>query len=460
MKTRSLTRVLTVGVLTANLVCLISFSIVATLHEMHGRRRAFDVMLRGRADSLLGAINNTTISGDPITLDAAEIAAQGGDLYEVVSSGGSVIAASSNITPALTAQLDRSPQQDYFDFDWNSIQFRAFRLQHRVAANSQTATVTVIYAASTEDLKHEAVEAAYFYTKAGAGLLLVMAISLVLFLRFRLMPLKELAVRAGRVSVDSWDFDPPKGALRTAELRPIATSISKLLQGLRAAFERQRQFTGDAAHELKTSIAVLKSSLQLLSMKQRSAPEYEKGIAELGVDIRRTEDLTEQMLTLARLEGEGIQSNQTIDMSQTVRFVMDRLQAVALIREIELCTRTDEASNVRMQSKDAEVLCSNLIMNALQYSSSHSKVVASVRSIGGRTELRVADRGEGIAATSLPHIFERFYRADSSRSRRSGGTGLGLAICKAIVDRSGGSIRIESKLGGGTEVIVILPSEV
>jgi signal transduction histidine kinase len=103
------------------------------------------------------------------------------------------------------------------------------------------------------------------------------------------------------------------------------------------------------------------------------------------------------------------------------------------------------------------VLCSNLVMNALQHSPAHSVLVVSVRCAGSGTELRVADRGEGIPPEALPYLLDRFYRVDASRSRQSGGTGLGLAICKAIVDRSHGNIQIESEPGKGTEVIVTFP---
>jgi signal transduction histidine kinase len=454
MKTRSLSRVLTGGILLANLLCSVSFSVVATLHEMHGRRRAFDIMLRGRADSLLGAVHSDSPAGRRFSMDSSLLAQPPGDAYQVLSPSGKIIAVSNNITPDLAAVLASQPASDYFDYTWRGHTYRALRLQRR---GTTMDAVTVIYAASTEDLQHEAVEAAEYYFKSSAALLLVVAVLVIWFLHSSLSPLKELAVRAGRVSVDSWEFDPPLAALRTRELRPIATSIQSLLRGLRLSFERQRQFTGDAAHELKTSIAVLKSRLQLLTMRSRSATEYEMGVAELLADVGRMEDLTEQMLTLARLEAEEIQPNQTVDLSRVVQSVTARMQSVAQLREIVIDIRVTEQQNITMQPKDADVLCSNLVLNALQHSPAHSVLGVSLRSVQSGTELRIADCGEGIPSAALPHLFYRFYRVDASRSRLSGGTGLGLAICKAIVDRSRGTIQIESELGKGTEVIVTIP---
>jgi len=452
MKTQSLTRVLTGGVLLANLLCSVSYSVVATLHEMHGRRRAFDITLRGRADSLLGAVRTDAPAGHPLTLDPSQLTQAPDDVYQVLASSGTVIAESYNVTPDLTAVLASQPAIDYFDFTWRGRTYRALRLQRRGPD-----AVTVVYATSTADLRHEAVEAAEFYAKSSAALLLVVTVLVIWFLRSRLSPLKELAVRADRVSVDSWDFDPPTEALRTRELRPIAISIQKLLHGLRLSFERQRQFTGDAAHELKTSIAVLKSSLQLLTMRPRDASEYRAGVSDLLSDTSRMEELTEQMLTLARLEAEEVQSNQIIDLSRVVQSVMARMQSFAQVREIAMEVQANEPHLVTVQPKDADVLCSNLVMNALQHSPAHSVLVVSVRCAGSGTELRVSDQGEGIPPAALPHLFNRFYRVDASRSRQSGGTGLGLAICKAIVDRSHGNIRIESEPGNGTEVIVTFP---
>jgi signal transduction histidine kinase len=279
------------------------------------------------------------------------------------------------------------------------------------------------------------------------------------FLRRRLSPLQELAVIAGRVSASCWEFVPPAKVLRTTELAPIALSMQELLKGLQQAFERQRQLTGDAAHELKTSIAVLKSSLQLLSMSTRTAQQYEAGLEGLLLDTERMEELASRMLTLARLEESPADSLGTCDLQAVVCVVAERLRPLAKLKQVEMETNAGDSRLVAMQVEDAEVLCSNLIMNALQHSAPNGCVSVAVQaSDGGQPELRVADCGEGIPESALPHLFERFYRADRSRSRSSGGAGLGLSICKAIVERVNGTIHIQSAVGAGTEVTVTLPA--
>jgi signal transduction histidine kinase len=288
--------------------------------------------------------------------------------------------------------------------------------------------------------------------------LAVTGIALVWFLRRRLSPLQELAAIAGRVSTRSWEFVPPAAVLRTTELAPIALSMEELLKGLQLAFERQRQLTGDAAHELKTSIAVLKSSLQLLSMVPRTAEQYEAGLEGLLLDSARMEELVSRMLTLARLEEAPVELSESCELQSVVRQVAQRLRPLAELKQVALDVSAAETLVVAMPAGDADLLCSSLLVNALQHSSPSQRVSVLVRALDGVTELRVADQGEGIPASALPHVFERFFRADRSRSRASGGAGLGLSICKAIVERANGTIHIQSAVGTGTEVTVTLPA--
>ena len=111
----------------------------------------------------------------------------------------------------------------------------------------------------------------------------------------------------------------------------------------------------------------------------------------------------------------------------------------------------------RIASDDCATLATNLVVNALQHTAAGGTVVLKVLSRDGMTGFRVEDNGEGISADDLPHIFDRFYRGDPSRSRNTGGAGLGLAICKALVEAAGGQIEITSEVGRGTIAEVILP---
>lgn len=463
MRKTSLSNQLIAGVLLAELICAAAFSAVAIGHEMHGRRRAFDVMLRGRADSLLGAVQDAEDPEDNVTVDPSELVLPKQDVYEVVSPTGRILGQSPAISPAALAALNTPHPPGYFNFKikgehYRALHFDGVRVIDREENGGIRRPVTVLYASSTHDLWREAVEAVQFYILAGVLLLAITGIALVWFLRRRLSPLQELAAIASRVSARSWDFVPPDNVLRTSELAPIALSIEQLLAGLHQSFERQRQLTGDAAHELKTSIAVLKSSLQLLAMSPRTTGQYAAGLDGLLLDTERMEDLASRMLALARLEETPAVSTETTDLATTLRTVAGRLRPLAERREVIVEIAAGQPHPVPLADSDSEALCSNLILNAIEHSPAHSRVTAALSLRGALTELRVTDRGEGIPAAALPHVFDRFYRADRSRARTSGGAGLGLSICKAIVERANGTIAIQSEVGVGTEVTVTLPT--
>jgi signal transduction histidine kinase len=177
----------------------------------------------------------------------------------------------------------------------------------------------------------------------------------------------------------------------------------------------------------------------------------------LLLDIERTEDLATRMLALARLEEAPVEVAEASSLASAVNTVTGRVHPLAGLKQIELTATADGDASVAMSPDDAEVLCSNLLMNAIQHTAERGHISLKLESSGGHAVLRVIDNGEGIPASALPHIFERFYRADRSRSRQSGGAGLGLSICKALVNRANGSIEVKSRIGAGTEVIVKLP---
>jgi len=463
MKRSSLSGQLIAGVLLAELLCAAMFSGIAILHEMHGRRRAFDVMLRGRADSVLGAVQDAEDPEDNVMVDPTELALPKQDAYEVLSPSGRIVGESAWSTPAVFSGLGSSREAGYFNFQADEERYRAIHfdglrvIDREEGKGGLKRPVTVLYAAPTRDLWREAVEAVRFYVLASVLLLAITAVALVWFLRRRLSPLQELAQIAARVSVQSWEFIPPAAVLHTSELAPIALSMEELLKGLRQSFDRQRQLTGDAAHELKTSIAVLKSSLQLLSMSQRTAEQYETGLDGLLHDTERMEDLANRMLALARLEEAPVEVNEASYLQSAVHAVAERLRPLAELKQVVLEPTLEESQAVAIHADDADVLCSNLILNALQHSLPAGKVSIVVETRDNAVELRVADEGEGIPEDAIPYVFDRFFRADRSRSRNSGGAGLGLSICKAIVERSRGSIKIESTQGIGTMVTVTLP---
>ncbi len=465
MRQHSLTLRLIYSVLFAEFICALVFSTVAVLHERSTRQHAFDLALHGRADSLLGAVQDAENPQDDVMVDATELQIPEEDRFEVLAPSGRVLGHSKS-EERLLLSLGRDHKDGNFDFRSAGLHYRALKIpgvrviDRAEREGGQRVPVILLYASPTRHLWQQIREAVRFYIVLSTILLAVTALLLAWLLRMGLAPLRELAARAGQVSTSNWAFDPPGGTLDTRELAPITLAIRDLLANLREAFERERQFTGDAAHELKTSVAILKSSLQLLSMRPRTAVEYVAGLDGLLVDLERMEDLITRMLTLTRIRETAVVSSTSLEVSAVLQQLVHRFSALAETRQIELEVDVPASCSAILEEEDLEVLCSNLVMNALQHSSPGGVVRVTLTTSTDGLMLCVLDHGSGIPAEALPHVFERFFRADNSRSRKSGGAGLGLATCKAIVDRYRGAIRIEPVSEGGTRVLVSLPASV
>ena len=294
------------------------------------------------------------------------------------------------------------------------------------------------------------------------ALLCVTAVVLVFLLRTLLNPLNELAGAAAGVKTDSLVFHPPASALRLRELAPLAEALSATISRLRLAFEMQHQFINDAAHELKTAVAVVRSTVQVLSMRNRTVDEYRRGLNQILSDNMRVEELIARMLTLARFNERTELPKVKIDFAEHVQQAVEKLGSFSEARGVLLKFDAAAEVTVNLAPEAAHILASNLVMNAIQHSKSGTEVRVSVsalrRDAGERRAILVVqDFGCGIDARNLPKVFDRFFREDPSRSRESGGVGLGLAICKSIVEAADGMIEIESVLGMGTTVTASFP---
>jgi signal transduction histidine kinase len=465
MKQHSIARRLITTVLLVELVAALSVTAIAFLYERHSHFRSFDIMLRGRADSVLGAVQDAEDPGDHIMLDKADLNLPGRDIYEVRDEFGQLLGRSSNWTGPDSKVFASKADQ----FLTLSVQGKAYRtiLLHglRVVDPDDKGGGTprhfiILYGSPTGHVWESVMEAVNFYAVFSVVLLAVTGIVMAWLLNRSMAPLRELATQAVGVSADSWEFHPSEEVQATKELAPLAHALQNLLHGLERSFLQERRFVSDAAHELKTAVAVVKSSLQLLSMKQRTAAEYEAGLERCQADCERMEEIVAKMLTLARIEHSPSTQDRTAcstDIAAHLRQVVDQLQPMAEIGNLQIALSAPESLRVALTTEECDLLCSNLLLNAVQHSKPETRIAAYVEQHGEAVEFRIEDQGDGIDPSVLPHVFERFYRGDPSRNRKTGGTGLGLAICKAIVDAAHGEIKIQSQPGAGTTVIVRLP---
>ncbi len=471
MRTRSIAFRLIAAVLAVELVSSLAVIFLSLGYERHTHFHAFDIMLRGRADSVLGAVQDAEDAQDNVMLDLADLHVPGEDIYEVWDAHGRLLGRSPNWQGS--GESAPAPAVNGFArLEANGRHYRVLRAHgSRIVdpgepGGGKLRQVTIVYGAPTEHVWHAIRGAVEFYA-AGSLLLLVVTGPLIAWLLHRgLLPLRQLAALAGQVSADAWEFSPPASARATPELAPLTHAIENVLQRLERAFVQQRTFVSDAAHELKTAVAVVKSSLQLLGLKPRTAAEYQAGLERCLADSARLEELVAKMLTLARLENASHASGvpaagalPACDIGDCLRQTVAQLETVAALRNVEVAVAgpPQGACRVGLTGEDCALLVSNLLLNALQHSPPASRVELRLRTDGGAVELAVEDHGEGIDAAALPHVFDRFYRGDPSRTRSTGGAGLGLAMCKAVVEKAGGAVTLASQPGQGTTVTVRLP---
>lgn len=325
-------------------------------------------------------------------------------------------------------------------------------------------TLDIVYL-SPKLLVREQEQEAAIYIATGSMLLLIITVGLAMLgIRRGLHPLQKLAERAALVSSSDWQLRMPEDVELIDELRPVTESMTTMLARLQRSFEQQRNFLANAAHELKTPVAVLKSTMQSLLQRPRSAEEYQAGLEQSLEDLDRLARLLQWMLRLARAEqwaqGALRRDLPTVDITASCAEVVERLRGLAEARRNQIQLASNGPVMFRADPDDLQLVWTNLLENAVRYTPEGETVIVSVtQQNGGPARITFADKGQGIRAADLPHIFERFYRAEPSRARSTGGFGLGLAIAKALVEAYGGNISVESNPGRGTRMTVELPSK-
>jgi signal transduction histidine kinase len=465
VKPYSLKRRLIASVLLIELVSAICVCALAFAYEHHARFRSFDIMLHGRADSLLGAVQDAEDAHDNVMLDGSEATLPASDIYEVWDQNLRILGKSPNwngIDPSQFPGRSRKPGKiSVAHKTYGAILISGVRnVDPGDKGGGIPRTVQILYGSPLGPVWDSIWEAVEFYAWSSIVLLFLTGAVMYWLLNRELAPLRELAQQATQVSVTSWTFQPSSQVTRTTELAPLAQALQTLLAGLERSFSRQRQFVGDAAHELKTAVSVLKSSLQLLTMKPRTADEYHAGLERCHADCERMEQIVAGMLTLARVE-EDPASDHPIshtDLTRALRNVTQQLDSLAHVRQVPVLLSTTDNLFVAMEVSQLELLFTNILANSLQHSPPHHAIDIVARLEDSRVAIEFTDHGEGIDAGSLPFVFDRFYRSDPSRSRQTGGAGLGLSICQAIVTSNEGTIQITSELGKGTCVLVRLPA--
>jgi signal transduction histidine kinase len=448
----------------SELLLAVALASIAISYTRNRLLAAFETSLRARAMSVAALVHYADENATRLEFEKALVppSLEPGkpDLYFVEVTSAGVIARSSNWPAGW--EIPKSSEVSKIRVSGKTYR-GAWLINVPILDEERPASpprVSVFYAARSNGIENELFEATEFIAACSA-VILAFTLGIAYWgLRRGLVPLRALAQQSANVSIRNWNVDLDL-ARQPDELKPLTEALNDMLSRLRRSFVQQREFLGNAAHELKTPVAVLKSTLQTLNLKPRTTEEYRQGLDGALEDLERLEKLLQWMLRLARAEQWATGSARTdigiIELTDTCEAAVSRIAGLARRRSVSVRLYKNGQSSVRADPEDLQIIWVNLLDNAIRYSPEHATVELHIHHVSDRARVRVSDYGPGIPKEEIPHLFERFYRGDPSRARDTGGFGLGLALAKAFTEAYGGTIQLDRAVQRGTSVIVELP---
>src|SRR5579859_382949 len=335
-------------------------------------------------------------------------------------------------------------------------------------------------ARSEQDIEQSLVDLRRLLWQGGA-LVLVFALLGGWFISWSVLSaVRRMTKTASSISA-SRDFSqrvPDKSPLGRDELTSLASTFNEMLANLEQTYQRQQRFVADASHELRAPITSIRCNLDLLAKApDLPAEEAKAALTDARAEADRMGRLVNDLLTLARADSLAQEPDAKADGYTKNQKSVERVDLDSLMLEVyrqyraldehdldgektlgpRLILQDIAPAQVRGDADKLKQALLALLENALKYTPSEGTVTLSLTTQDGNALLSVCDTGIGISPEDLPHIFERFYRADPARSRDRGGSGLGLAIVKSIIEEHGGSIQVESALGKGSTFRMKLP---
>ena len=469
MTRNSIRRRLIATVVFSQALLAIGLLLAGVLYTRKRLISALDVRMQAHAMSLAALARYTEDPPEKLYFDKTLITAtldpDLGDSFAIWSDQSGLLVRSDNWPKGL--EISRAGASPW-TFNWAGVSYRGLRLSGLPVLDREPDTqapaerLSIVYASPMVPLQKQVRDTGVFIAVSSLVLLGLTGCLALWGIRRGLLPLRQLADNAASISTHNWELRLPEAATQVAELQPVTRSMQAMLARLEHSFVQQREFLGNAAHELKTPVAVLKSTLQSLLQRPRSSEDYQRGLENSLEDLERLEQLLQWMLRLARAEqwahGALRRDLQVIDVTATCEEAVERMRHFAETRRTTIHLAKDGQVPLRADPEDLQLVWTNLLENAVRYSPEGQPVEVEIqRDNGGSVRITFQDHGQGIPAGDLPHIFKRFYRGDPSRTRATGGFGLGLAIAKALVEAYGGTITAESEPGKGTRMTVQLP---
>ena len=354
--------------------------------------------------------------------------------------------------------IDNQPEigeSVFFNLNLAQHGFRAIWMRHRFEKD----VINILVARSSYSAYHEMDEFLRLLLILGGSMVLGIFLLVPPIASLAMRPIGQTAKRMEQVTYKDLGQESMHNPKVPMELEPFVTALSKMLARLDKVMSQQRQFTADASHELRTPLALIKSTIQTTRMRDRDVTEYKQAMDDILKDIQRLEKLITELLSLARLNETDILADMS---SVSLDALLHNLGEIFDSRASQKGGKVlyEEFPSVEVRGNEDELvqLFSNLLDNTIQHGPPNGTVSISLQEEPeGYVTVCIHDEGGHIPPEALPHLFERFYRVDSSRCKATGGTGLGLAIAKEIVCRHAGEIEITSSPAAGTSVLIRLP---
>jgi len=268
-----------------------------------------------------------------------------------------------------------------------------------------------------------------------------------------LIPVNEVTAALARIEPGDSRHRLPRTRVRD-EAGQLITAINQLLERLESASAAQRRFVSEAAHELRTPLAVLRSGLEVTLQRPRGAEESRVALEQAMGEVERLCAMAQDLLALARLEAEAVVERAPVDLSEIAAEASVIAQTQVEARHQELASDAHQGVVVQGSAADLRRAVLNLLDNAVKFTPAGGRIEIGVSAQGPTALLSVRDNGPGIDPRDLAHIFDPFYR---SRVANGAGSGLGLALSREIVHRHGGVIQAVNRTAGGCEIQVRLP---
>lgn len=242
------------------------------------------------------------------------------------------------------------------------------------------------------------------------------------------------------------------------ELTHLADEFNELVERLNVSEQKRQNFVSDASHELKTPLASIKLLSDSILQNEMDTDTIREFVGDIGNEADRLNRMSQKLLSLSRIESQADSDCEIVYIAPTVERALRMLSATAANNNVTVVTDFSGDSSILIIEDDLYQIVFNLLENGIKYNRAGGTLYVSILRGEENAILTVKDSGVGIPEDAISHIFERFYRVDKARSRKSGGAGLGLSIVRNLVERNGGHIAVSSIVGEGTTFTVTFPA--